>query len=133
MRVVAALGAGFRIAAWPHAGIHRIPGPLGDQRRGGHQPLQGRQVHAAGVEGSVYAAPAALTARGQTQMRGRFAGGGAQQRIHELKQGVASAPKPRVHLRAEGSELFQFWRMHNQKDELASLFLSTPASPTRGC
>src|SRR5260221_6747404 len=61
-------------------------------------------------------------------MRGRFDAGGTQEGIEQVKEGVASAPQPRVHLLAEGSQRFPFGCVHNQKDELASLFLSTADS-----
>src|SRR5260221_5512851 len=66
-------------------------------------------------------------------MSGRFDGGGAQERLHKFKEGVASAPTSRVHLLAEGSEPFQFRIVHNQNDGLASLFLSTAASAPLSC
>src|SRR5258706_16466026 len=66
-------------------------------------------------------------------MRGRFDAGGTQEGIEQVKEGVAAAPKPRVHLLAESSELFQLRSVHNRKDELSSLFLSTPDSVTLCC
>src|SRR5260221_14111294 len=66
-------------------------------------------------------------------MRGRFDAGGTQEGIEQVKEGVAAAPKPRVHLLAESSELFQLGSVHNRKDELSSLFLSTPDSVTLCC
>src|SRR5258705_5481933 len=66
-------------------------------------------------------------------MRGRFDAGGTQEGIEQVKEGVAAAPNPRVHLLAESSELFQLRSVHNRKDELSSLFLSTPDSVTLCC
>src|SRR5258708_39993152 len=66
-------------------------------------------------------------------MRGRFDAGGTQEGIEQVTEGVAAAPQPRVPLLAQGSQRFPFGYSHNQKDELASLFLSTLASTTLGC
>src|SRR5258707_5361013 len=61
-------------------------------------------------------------------MRGLCDAGDTQEGIEQVKEGVASAPQPRVHLLAEGSQRFPFGCVHNRKDELSSLFLSTPDS-----
>jgi hypothetical protein len=45
----------------------------------------------------------------------RFDRRGGQGGVHEFKEGVASASKSRGHLRAEGSELFQFWSRHTRR------------------
>ncbi len=77
--------------------------------------LEGRKVHGAGVERLVEAAPPPLAARHQPQVGRRFDRRGGQDGIHEFKQGVAPAPKERVHLLAEGSELFPFWSRHTRR------------------
>ena len=133
MWVIATLRARLGIAAWPDTRVDRIPSRLARQWIRRHQPLEGRQVHRAGIERVVDAPPAPLRAGRQTQMGGRFDRWHRQQRIEQFKQGVASAPKQRVQLMAKGSQRFQFWRGHNQKDELASLSLSTAPSPTLSC
>ncbi len=75
-RIVAALWAGFGIAARPDARIDGVPSGVGRERMGGDELLKRRPVHGAGVEGIGETAPAALTARHQTEMGGRLDGGG---------------------------------------------------------
>src|SRR5262249_14774672 len=70
------------------------------------------------------------TIRHQAQVGRRFEDGRAQDGVQPLEQGVAATPQQRVHLMAESSELFQIGSVHNRKDELSSLFLSTPDSMT---
>jgi hypothetical protein len=107
-RVLAALGARFRITAWPHAGIDGIPRRRTGQRIRRHQLLEDWQVHRSHGESGVEAAPAALTGREQAQMGRRFDRRRGEDGIQELKQRVASAAEGALHVMAEGSELFQF-------------------------
>jgi hypothetical protein len=58
-------------------------------------------------------------------MGGCFEAGGTQEGIEQVKEGVASTPKQRVYFLAEGSERFDFWCVHVQKDGASSLLLST--------
>jgi hypothetical protein len=126
---VAALRAGCGVAARPDPAIHRRPGRLGRDRLGGAQPLQPRPIHGARVEGIVETAPAARTGRHQPEMGGRFAGGGRQHRVQEFEQGIAAAPKPRLHLGAEGSERFQVWGV--QTSRMGSRASPCPLRPRR--
>ena len=70
------------------------------------------QIHRAVVEGIVNTAPLALKKGGQTQMCGRLDDGGTQHRIQQVKQGVATAPKAAVHVRAEGTQCVSFGSFH---------------------
>jgi hypothetical protein len=64
-------------------------------------------------------------------MGGCFDARGGQERVEQLKEGIASTPKPRVHLMTEGSQRLKVWRVHIQNDALPSLSLSSPAYSTR--
>jgi hypothetical protein len=66
-------------------------------------------------------------------MRGRFDRGCRQHCVEQFKEGVASTPKQRVYFLAEGSQRFDFWCVHVQKDGASSLFLSTLAAPCSCC
>src|SRR5260221_1546783 len=114
MRLVAALGAGFRSVAWPHAGVDRLPRPFGGEWIRRHQALQGRLVHGPRIERVIHAAPAALTARRQAQMCGRFEARRTQEGIEEREQGVTSTAEEAIHLLAEGSQRFQFGGVHTR-------------------
>jgi hypothetical protein len=126
-------GAGLGIAARPHAGIHSVPGRLARQRIGGHQRLARPQIHGVRGEGIIPAGPAALAAGDHTQLGQRLQARCGQDRVQELKAGVTAAPKQRVPLMAERLELFSLGSVQNRKDELTSLFLSTPNSMTLCC
>src|SRR5262245_38487260 len=95
------------------------PRRLTRQWMGGDQRLEPLQVHGARIERVVEAAPAALAARHPAQMGRCLDAGGCQQGVQEFTEGVAATPTQRVHLLAEGSELFPLWCVHIQKDALS--------------
>ncbi len=133
MVVVAALWAGFGVTARPDTRVDGIPGGLRFQGIRGDQPFEPRQIHGSGVERIVETAPPTLAVGRQAQMRWRFEGRCAQHGVERLEQGVASTPKQRVHLLAEGSERFHFWLCSYPEGCALELFLSTPPGTATCC
>ncbi len=122
MVIVAAIRARFGVTARPDTRVDRKPPGLRFYGVRSDQPFEPHQVHGSGVESIVETAPPTLAVRCQTQVRWRFQDRCAQHGVEGLEQGVAPTPKQRVHLIAEGSEHFHFWRVHIQKDALSSSF-----------
>lgn len=109
--------------AWPHSALQ--PYTL--------QPYDDANATGNSYEEAIQTAPPPLAPGYEAQMRWRFTTRRTQHGIEDFKEGVASTPEARVHVLAEGSESLPFWYVHVQKNELASLFLSTPAQPTPCC
>src|SRR5215207_2134054 len=95
MVVETTLGAGFCIAARPHAHVHGVDGRFasgsGGERMAGEQPPQSLGVDSSPVQRGVEAAPAATMRRFEAQVNGRRDRLRCEDGVGEFKEGIDPA------------------------------------------
>jgi hypothetical protein len=107
MVVVAALGAGFRIASGPHARVHGVDGrrcSAPRERMSGEQFPQSFGVYLPSVQRGVKATPAATMGRLEAQVNGRRNAIRSEESVGELEESIGSTVEAFVERTAEGLE-----------------------------
>jgi hypothetical protein len=107
MAIVAAPGAGLRVAPGPHAHVHGIDGMLVlacGERVSGEQPPQSLGVDPPPVQRGVKAAPTTAMRCFEAQMDGRRNSVRGEDGVGEFEEGVGPAVEAFVERVAEGVE-----------------------------
>jgi hypothetical protein len=107
MVVVSALGAALRVAAIPHAHVHRVDGRCcfaSSKRITCEQSPQSFSIDPSSIQCGVKAAPAATMRRLEAQMNGRRNAIRSEESVGELEESIGPAVETFLERAAEGAK-----------------------------